>query len=351
MTSLPRSLDRPEDAGDRNRTGAVYFQRLYSCATATKASIKTVEFTFNGTGTFEDLIVKTIKNKIYPAVEQKPIWGVEVSGQTFGSSNPLWGIVDPSLHNSPNVSTIQQDHLWLPGFSGGRPDLVSARENLPGNYFYRGLGFLIYQNMRFGAINPTNDYTGEQNYAMHMKWWELTANSSAAGKILDLIWTDLAMNSLIGTRGWMNSNSVARFAGNQTGSLGSSMTVPVFFYSRRLQYRYVYMIPAIVLLVSFAILVLTVIILMVVGKTGIGNMNQFLDQISLGRNLTALLYPDVASQALDRSTWIELYGRKLVTLFVDLPAAPGGNIGHSSMTHSERHSLVADENKDVIAET
>ena len=86
---------------------------IHSCATAVRATVKTVEFYINGT-TFNDLKVNSIATKQYPNNDSMPLWGVETSGMRLGDATPLWGMIDPALATK-NVTAKRAERLYLPG--------------------------------------------------------------------------------------------------------------------------------------------------------------------------------------------------------------------------------------------
>jgi hypothetical protein len=117
--------------------GSWYVQDIYSCASATKASVKTVDFRYNATQetghTLDALTVVDVKPKNYSSKEEMPLWGVEDVDYTLGSLTQFWGIIDPELENSVNLSTIRREYLHLPGFLGLLSTATLAGwQNVPG---------------------------------------------------------------------------------------------------------------------------------------------------------------------------------------------------------------------------
>ncbi|KAF4772668.1 hypothetical protein HAV15_012265 [Penicillium sp. str.  len=64
---------------------------IYTCASATRAIVKTVDFTYNGTGQLAGLSVAQIEAKDYESEESKPWWSVEITGLPEQEANPIWG--------------------------------------------------------------------------------------------------------------------------------------------------------------------------------------------------------------------------------------------------------------------
>jgi len=78
--------------------GSVWSQKMYTCASAVKATIKTVSFNYNGTqNSLKSLAVTDIKPKAYKDESAMPIWGVEDTGNAWSSEgiNLIWGLLSP----------------------------------------------------------------------------------------------------------------------------------------------------------------------------------------------------------------------------------------------------------------
>jgi hypothetical protein len=116
---------------------------LYSCASALKATVKTVSFNYNGTGeVLTNLVILGIQEKVYAAESDLPLWGVENTGNKYesGGINLIWGLISPEYETHPNVSTVRQKSLYLPGFnfSPASSQRVIYGDNLPGSEFWAG---------------------------------------------------------------------------------------------------------------------------------------------------------------------------------------------------------------------
>jgi hypothetical protein len=83
-------------------------QPLYSCASATKAVIKTVRFKYNVTSQndLKDIKILNVTYKVYRNDDEKPLWGVENADMTLRSMVPLWGLISPEHENAVNLSTV-----------------------------------------------------------------------------------------------------------------------------------------------------------------------------------------------------------------------------------------------------
>jgi hypothetical protein len=318
---------------------------VYSCASASKATIKTVTFLYNGTGGFDGLQVLQVKDKEYSNSSEKPLWGVEDSGLTYEQITPFWGLVDSKYEHHPNVSTIRQESLWLPG-NGYNPTVTTSYDqymNIPGANFHVIAMNYVYENLGspfIGASVNMPDYTGDTTFAMYRKWLELSDTPQQAARILNLIWTDIAANAVVGTRGWA-SQEAEHLSDLHGGNTAKNSLLQITVYQRRILYRLVYAIPAMTLLAITLVILITAIALLLLQRTGIRRMKWFLDQTSLGRNFTALLYPEVSSQQASRKAWLQRDALRMVAVTTDQPHAINGqgfemeNVGFAKSKQSE----------------
>jgi hypothetical protein len=265
----------------------------------------------------EGLQIISVKDKVYDRSSLKPLWGVENAGMNFSQISPLWGIVDAKYENSRNVSTLRSDALWLPGYVEGVNLPINSFMNTPGSHFHSHALRYIYGTLGTIPSQPTFDilgYSGHAQFAMYRKWLELSTNAQDSAKIIDLVWTDIVANAVVGTKGWasegMNSNAVE-----------------VTYAQRNVHYRLVYAIPAMLLLIITLCVLLLTALLVAMQRTGLSKMIWFLDRTSLGRNFTALLYPDVTSQETSTKAWQDRDAQRLVTVSADRPYAGSDSEG------------------------
>jgi hypothetical protein len=120
--------------------GAWYVQDVYTCASTTRAGIKSVDFRYNSTRetahTLEALTVVDIQPKNYSSKEEMPLWGVEDVDFALTDLNQFWGIIDPELEHSVNLSTLRREYLHLPGYNAFGALSTTTRagfQNIPGN--------------------------------------------------------------------------------------------------------------------------------------------------------------------------------------------------------------------------
>ncbi|EAU31659.1 predicted protein [Aspergillus terreus NIH2624] len=311
---------------------------IYSCAAGTKAAIREVKFHYNGTGGLEKLVIQSINEKAYSNPSEMPLWGVERNqNYTLYNVRPLWGIVSPETITGDDISVVQRDHLWLPGF----PDIVSlepvianGEPNMPGNLFYaRALQDLF--RIQLGGLSPEAlmAYTGKLDLALYARWLELSASSTGTEKLLNQVWTDLAANSVIGTRGWHSGPRPSlRWNGvPERDKTIPTPSVPVVLWSRRIRYHIQYAVPAFITLGIIVALIGLTVFLLVSRRTGLRQLRRYLAITSPGRILGL-------SQALDQEVshltstknWIQQVGIHRV----NLPARMARSVPLQSVTLS-----------------
>ncbi|KAH7349057.1 hypothetical protein BKA66DRAFT_600615 [Pyrenochaeta sp. MPI-SDFR-AT-0127] len=321
----PKPQGRQLHAFDFSKPNDTFAQPVHSCASASKATIKTVTFLYNGTNGLEDLQAVELKDKEYPNSSDKPLWGVEDSGLDLFDIAPFWGIFDPKFEKRPNISTVRQESLWLPGvgylpFSETPYD---PKMNIPGANFYSDTIAYIYEHLGSLLSSTTVhllDYSGFTTFAMYRKCLELSETPQQSAKVLNLIWTDIVANAVVGTRGW-TSQDAGHLRDVNNSDLANKDHVQVTLYQRSIRYRLIYAIPAMILLAVTLIILGTAILLLLLKRTGIKRMRWFLNQTSLGRNFTSLLYPEATSQQTSRKAWLQWDAQRLVTVTGKQPYA------------------------------
>lgn len=138
---------------------------------------------------------------------------------------------------------------------------------------------------------------------MYRRWQELSRTAETTAKILNLIWTDLSSNAVVGTRGLhgagtQSSSSLEKR--NDAISQPESNTPGVKYMQRRVRYRLTYAVPAFVVLFLTAVIAFISLVLTLMGRAGASQMRRYLNKTSQGRILTTYLYSpkgEIAAQA------------------------------------------------------
>ncbi|UDD63490.1 hypothetical protein AFCA_010754 [Aspergillus flavus] len=300
--AAPGRLDGDPLIPDTNSTWST---PIYSCAAAAKAAIRKVTFRFNGTGELDNLEIERIERSSKP---QR--WGVErLANHTIRNVRPLWGIVSPEVGTRDDISTVERDHLWLPGYPDTSvSDLYTGQANMPGSQFYmdRLLSLFGVRNME----KSTSRYTGLNDLALYSQWLELSSSSSGVEHMLKLMWTDMAANTVVGTRGWHSPKNGERLSKRDSGEVN----VPVTLWSQHIEYRLPYAIPAFILLALCIALGAWSIWLLIFRRVGLKQMRTYLARTSPGRILGHALHEDQGNILASTDVWLQQIGLRKVTL-------------------------------------
>lgn len=168
---------------------------MYSCLSTAKATIKAVSFRFNSTNDdLSSLEIVSLADKTYLNEESKPLWGVKNSNIYLKGGGPLWGLISLTREKELNLSTMRKESLYLPGHNP-----IMGTENVTGADFAATALQMTYDTIP--NAKTATDYTGKANLAMYKKWQGLSKTPETSAKIINLIWTDVAANVGVGTKG------------------------------------------------------------------------------------------------------------------------------------------------------
>ena len=309
---------------------------LYSCATASRATIKTVEFLVTGGGGLPSLQVKSIAPKEYKSEDDHPIWGMEDSGMRITEIPTIWGLVSEKYAKYPNVSTIKQPSFYIPGYAGdgafatgsgvffGPPDTLS--QNLPGHDFPVMVSNTIYQSDSISGIMSDSwpvDMVGRGTLGLYARWSDLSRNASSVGTIIDLIWTDLAASGVVGTKGVLGP-------GNDAAAAVEAKEAPVVMIQpsiRRIRYHLAFGIPAFLLLLVIVLISCLAVFSFVTHMSTLSVLKLRIQQLSVGRVFTTVLYPEGSNFTMSPREWSRASGKRTVTL--DGVQPPGMGNGYA----------------------
>lgn len=287
---------------------------IYTCATAVKTAIKTVEFKAQGTR-LRDAQVVSITDKVYDNNSPAPLWGVENLQLNLSDVRPLWGLVAEDRANQPNLATVRKSHLYLPGYTtalGG----YTPSDNMPGASFH---GVALSRAYSIGSTSMYNDdmgdYTGRTNVALFTRMQELSRTPDTAAHILNLFFTDITSNLIVGTRSLLGSPRDAGYDG--AGTVNSNAAPLV----KRVKFNYLYGIPAYTTLALLFLVALVVLALVLLGRITLQRVRRLLARTSTGRILTTGIYPEYSNLDMRSNDWIRSAGRKDIDLAGAVPTS------------------------------
>lgn len=92
----------------------------------------------------------------------------------------------------------QKEHLWLPaGESFNDGNFMTILDSNPARAHLLALS-AAYD---IGGSGSTIDYySAERDFGLYVRWEDLSRTSETAGKIINLIWTDIMANLVVRTK-------------------------------------------------------------------------------------------------------------------------------------------------------
>jgi hypothetical protein len=319
--------------------GSRWTKPMYSCMSGVQALVKTVTFSFNTTDDLNGLAVLHIADKIYPNESAKPLWGVENLAATMdiGVMPPLWGLVSPEAVaeiEPDNLLTLRKESLFLPGSSVGGFSFNpgTQTQNLPGVDFFKQALAAAYN---VGPYSDTRiiDYSGRTNLAVSRRWSDLSKSAGSMAKALNLIWTDCAANSVLGTKSLASSQrGRSTLLKRDSPRTGVGVAIPVKVYNRQIKYNLLYAIPAVLVLVFLLLTSILTSVALLFGQTSPSKMKRYLNATSAGRILASTLGSPYGKVDNDESckSWIKNRGKVSFSVgkAKPVPADGDGDRGH-----------------------
>jgi hypothetical protein len=308
---------------------------IYSCASATRATIKTVEFGYNTSSNLEGLTIRDIQPKSYPNASAYPLWASETGELPdwwLLSLEPLWGIVEKRDDSLQNIEYTQAPHLWLSAEITSGFGLSTF--NLPAIEFHGEALFTTYNIRSDSSTSGSNlvgDYTGHSNLAMYNKWKNLSATATGSASILNLVWTDVVANAVVGTRSWLPSEPIPNLA-KRAESDSSGVDVPVYILNRGTKYHIRYAIPAFLVLALLIAAICASLVAVIFGKGNFGKIRLYLSRLSSGRLMTAMVAEDTAlgettsvgdGSSASTKWWLKSRGKTVIDISDRVPRVIG----------------------------
>jgi len=175
---------------------------------------------------------------------------------------------------------------------------------MPGSDFAKETLVSVYKDSAGSVTGPATDYTGRANLALYAKWQKLSNSSATAGKMIDLIWTDMAASAVVGTKGVL---------GGRKKSYGQAQ---VFVYPIRnqIRYRWAFAIPAFIVLLLCLIIAAFAVIIFILHRHNFSKLRKHLHQTAPGRILTSFLSPEYSSLNTPAQAWSHSVGRNVIDL-------------------------------------
>ncbi|OQV11208.1 hypothetical protein CLAIMM_15077 [Cladophialophora immunda] len=282
--------------------GARLSMPLISCASAVKVSVQTFNFRFNGTSGLRSLHVDSIDPQ---SPSSRPLyWGIENNSDldlTITDAIPLWGLVSSDTRESSALSVVKSPHLYLTAYMNAFTTGLGSTgtDNMPGLNFPTNALASVYNGDVFDSSTGYGDYSGKNSFAMYAQWQKLSATTNGTARIVNLIYTDVLANGLVGTKSWLpasdaipgttdgsTSTQKRKRAASSTATAESSSPttaqVPVQVFTRKIRYHWVYGIPAYMGVFLTGIVGFMTLVLLCLGRASPSKMRTYLNATSPG---------------------------------------------------------------------
>ncbi|KAK5169528.1 uncharacterized protein LTR77_005504 [Saxophila tyrrhenica] len=315
--------------------GSTWTRPVYMCSSTTKAIIRTVHFSFRqarGAG-LEALAVNSIADKHYVTNSSLPLWGVETPHMSLIQMTPFWGLIDPEMQNSANLSTVRSDHLYLPASDNSIWHNALYTDGGSSYMPATAAPAMLWESAYApqGLYDGLQDLSGYTSLAIASRWKNMSSTTTGTAGIMNLIWTDFAANALIGTRGWLSGKDtlppnlnmqspLQKHAEPHAPPRSGSGSVPVRIYQRTVHYRWIYAIPAFLCLFVAGLICLSAVVAFISGKGRVSRVRHYLNRLSAGRLLVALKLEERDWES-STKLWLAMRGGRSVSLAYESVAA------------------------------
>jgi hypothetical protein len=295
---------RTEIGGNRRLDpGTNWTFPIYSCATALKASIKDVTFRINSSASLSNLHVVNVSPQKYSSEKSLPLWAVENSGMNISEIVPFWGVVDDKYESTADLFTRRAASLYLPAGQSEDSVISTASDSAAGARGPLAVLTALYDTAASsagtGSTQGVPDYSGYSNYPTFLKWQGLSRTAQTSSNILNLIWTDLAANYLMGATIGVSSGDAA--------SASATRQVEVQSFSHRITYDIRYAIPAFVFLLIYVAIFTSALLLWILRRARFAYLRSLLNQTATGRAAT-MEGAGKEFRTLSTRKWITTYG-------------------------------------------
>ena len=344
---------------ERPDPGSQWSSPLYSCASILKASVKEVMFTINNTATLANLRVSKITPRNYSSAESMPLWAIENTGLNVSQAAPFWGVVDDKYEGAPSLWTFRSDRLYLPAswqlsmLSGGGVAGANGPAAALVDTYRSAFGIAA---SAFGYV----DYSAEQNYPLYLKWKNLTSNPDTSSQMINLVWTDLMANYVLGANSRRQPHVASNFSNFE---LLDPAEVRIF--EQKIRYDLRFAIPALIFLGLYLGILVWAVVVWVCRRATFASLRHLLNQTTTGRAVTVERFyshlsdsePSTCLQG-KTQTWIQKFGdepihiRKEVGFVNARPNDPEAQVSIKSsdpgqFSHSHPHSGEDDRERSI----
>ena len=325
---------------------STYERNLFVCASAMRASIKTVDFAINGPAALANLRITAVRAKTYAdgsaaddadagdagagadadhaadGSRARPLWAVENSGRLLRDVAPLWGLVADRFAGTPGFDFVRANALLLPA-AYPDPSITGSADSLAAKDVFAAALQSVWQGGD-EAASGVPDYSGNQDFAMFTAWKRMTRSAADAGAMVNLVLTDLLAAATVGTKSGLAPALKPARAGRMDELSPSNGTPPALRVAelrRAIAYNALYAVPAAVVLALWATVAAAAALMWLRSRFTLESARQLLNQTATGRIAVSLLHPAACDPTAPTPAWQRSAGR-LRLRFHAIPPSP-----------------------------
>lgn len=320
----PRRIDggSPQEEDSGSKWGA----SLHLCASAIKASVKTIRFAASTDRSFSDSIsLDAIADKTYEGGAELPTWALEdwhFRNKSGARNVPLWGVVDKSHLGAQGFNFTQAESFYLPGVrpqlrtsATGKIRTLEVLDSLAGAFAPFGTLSALFSIAMTGYGNKyAMKYDGSDSLSLMNTWNELSGHPRGSEDILKLVWTDIMASLTVGA----NSRPVPAGPGQQPP------TGEVTQMRRTITYDLRFAAAAILLLVLYLATAAAALTVCVSYAPLLWQLKHLLNDTAVGRSAAPAAFEDARGHArASTALWLRAVGHMRLRLGQEyLPLAP-----------------------------
>jgi hypothetical protein len=145
--------------------------------------------------------------------------------------------------------------------------------------------------------------------ALYAHWQNLSSDAESAASIVNLIWTDIAAATVVGTKGVLGPGNT----GNDVVQLAVRPLV------NQIKYHWLFGIPALLVALICLVIGSFAFLTCVFRRHNLTKMRNHLHQTAAGRILTSFIYPEYTNLETPSHVWSQTVGRNVVDLSGENP--------------------------------
>jgi len=166
------------------------------CASAARARLAAVTFTYNGTGGLQNLHVETSYPK-YFGKEETTLWAVEDTQMKIAQIDPLWGVIGENYEHLAGLSTIRREYIWIPA------GMNTIEHGFQDTLISPGLSGGVLRHVYSKKLNK--QYFGATDWRLLNAWNQIGSNGTGIADMINLMYVNQVAQFAVGSKSVLNA--------------------------------------------------------------------------------------------------------------------------------------------------